>query len=166
MNAASYHVYVYWCILHLGIDWESKYSEGAALTSFSVSNYHTGSGFCSLWRGAGTVLFLLIHPSALLSLSSIPSTFIYISFPVLSVLFSFSLYFFILLFSFSSTSLALSSFWRLDLSYRGSFAFSLSFSPPCSHTYCRPPASIMHLKQRRLKDRRLGLPSLEFFNIN
>lgn len=102
MNAASYHVYVYWCILHLGIDWESKYSEGAALTSFSMSNYHIGSGFCSLWRGAGTVLFLLVHPSALLSLSFIPSTFIYIY--ILSraqrLVFSFTLFFYFIIFFF------------------------------------------------------------------
>lgn len=117
------------------------------------------------WFTAGTVLFLLIHPSALLSLSFIPSTFVYLLSCAQRLLFSL----FFLSFSFYSTSLALSSFWRLDLSYRGIFrllSILFTFSPPRSHTYCRPPASIMHLKRRRLKDRRLGLPSLEFFNIN
>ena len=71
--------------------------------------------------------------------------------------FSFFFFFFLHL----SFLLAPRSFISRDL-----FAFSLSFSPPHAHTYCRPPASIMHLKRRRLKDRRLGLPSLEFFNIN
>lgn len=62
----------------------------------------------------------------------------------------------------ASFSLALFS---ASLSF-SSFSFLLSALTRISPAYCRPPASIMHLKRRRLKDRRLGLASSEFFNIN
>lgn len=56
-------------------------------------------------------------------------------------------------------------FLSLFLSLFHSLLLSSLLSPVFS-AYCRPPASIMHLKRRRLKDRRLGLASSEFFNIN
>lgn len=149
------------------LQWPHEVLQGAMFASFSILNYHIGSGTSSVCPRTLPPLRLArlslslppflrwIFYSAFLRhgvYNNIPSSCapsFTVSPPFRPFLPRLSLY-----------------LSRSKTSYAPRICPLAPLAPLSSIGYCRPPSSIMHLKRRRLKDRRLCLASSEFFNIN
>lgn len=148
--------------------WPREILQGAMFTSFSILNYHIGSGTSSVCQLLLSVSF--IHA---LSRSLLRSIFYAAFLHRLEHPFFLCVLLLLLSFPLSPSRIAPFPSFLLRVSLpspphfrkpRTRHVFILSRS--VRRLFHRLPSGIMHLKRRRLKDRRLCVPCSEFLDIN